>query len=422
MADPTRRRGRTDSGRVLSDLRVVDLSMGWAGPLAAMLLADFGAQIVKIESTRHLDWWRGGGVITGVDDVSYEKSARFNAVNRNKFGITLDLNDRRAKAILSDLIAASDILVENFTPRVMNNLGLTYDSVRKINPTLIMISMPGFGSSGPWRDYAGFGNTIESLSGIASLTGYPDGPPILCSNAYGDPVSGIGGAIALMMALVHRCRTGEGQHIEMSHQELVVHHVAPSLLDYAMNGRVAGRQGNRHSWMAPHGVYPCSGEDQWLAIAVGSDREWADLCRSMGHAEMVDDPRFINGLSRWDQQDELDELVSGWTFEWEKQELADLLQRAGVAAAPVNSSVEVLDDAHVKARRSFTWMDRQHVGSHPYPSVTVDLKATPGVIHKSAPCLGEDNAFVLGEIAGVPQDDMDFLTRDGVIGDRPDAG
>lgn len=269
-------------GKVLDGLRVVDLSMGWAGPLTAMLLADFGAEVIKIESIRRLDWWRSGSLFQAAGERAHEKSPLFNGVNRNKYGITLDLYDSRAITLLKTLIAVSDVLVENFTPRVMENFGLTYPTVQAINPSLVMISMPGFGSTGPWRDYVGFGNTIESLSGISGLTGFPDGPPVLQSNAYGDPVSGIGGGIAVLMALVHRMRTGRGQHIELSHQETVVHHVSESLLDYAMNGRIQGRQGNRHPWMAPHGVYACRGDDDWIAIAVTSDRSWEALCETMG--------------------------------------------------------------------------------------------------------------------------------------------
>ena len=407
---------------VLAGLRVVDLSMGWAGPLAAMLLGDFGAEIIKIESVGHLDWWRGSTVGQDAEDRQYERSALFSGVNRNKRGITLDLNDPRCMDSLKELIAISDILVENFTPRVMENFGLTYHAVRQINPTLVMISMPAFGSSGPWRDYAGFGNTIEALSGVAATTGWPDGPPVLASNAYGDPVSGIGAAIGILMALVHRRHGGEGQHIELSQQELVVHHVTHAMMDYVMNGRVHTRQGNRHPTMAPHGVYPCRGDDNWVAIAIESDRDWASLCRVLGHQETAAVPRFKDLPARQRLHDELDQLISNWTPKWDKADLAVRLQDAGVAAAPVNSSAEVLDDPQVKARDSFVWIDRAFIGNHPYPNVTARLSATPGEIRKAAPTLGEDNEFVLRQVLGIGRDEFSALKRDRVIGDRPDLG
>ncbi|MBI4233361.1 MAG: CoA transferase [Chloroflexi bacterium] len=407
---------------ILRGVRVVDLSMGWAGPLAAMLLADFGAEIVKIESTRHLDWWRGGDIGKGPEDRPYEKLATFNSVNRNKYGCTVDLQDPRGMALLKRLIAISDVLVENFTPRVMPNLGLTYDAIRAINPTLVTISMPAFGNSGPWRNYAGYGNTVEALSGLTGLTGYSDGPPTLQSNAYGDPVSGIGGAIAVLMALVHRWRTGRGQHIELSDQEMVVHHVSQALLDYALNGRVQERPGNRHPWMAPHGVYPCRGEDVWIAIAVASDEEWRALCTTLGHPEVIADARFADGLSRWHHQDDLDPLLCAWTVEWDRRELAEHLQRAGVAAATVNSNAEVLNDPQIQARHSFVWMDRRYVGYHPYTGIPARLSHTPGSIHKPAPTLGEDNAFLLGNLLNLTGEEVTALERDGVIGDQPDRG
>ncbi|MCH7745843.1 MAG: CoA transferase, partial [Chloroflexi bacterium] len=345
--NPMQNQGSSGQKTALDGLRVVDISMGWAGPLAAMLLADFGAEIIKVESTRHMDWWRGNITDPDPDVRPYEKSPLHNGVNRNKRGITLDLKDPSGVAYLKELLAISDVMVENFAPRVMENFGLTYDVVRSINPSLVMISMPGFGSTGPWRNYVGFGNTLEALSGIAGLTGHADGPPVFQSNAYGDPVSGIGGAIGLLMALVHRRRTGEGQHIEMAHQELIVQHTAQSLMDYVMNGRVQERRGNRHPWMAPHGVYPCAGEDNWIAIAVASDQEWHALCEALGRPEIAADARFEDALSRWHHQDELDEIISGWTAQWEKAELAERLQGVGVAAEPVNSAKEVLEDRQV---------------------------------------------------------------------------
>lgn len=403
---------------IMQGVRILDLSMGWAGPLATMLLADFGAEIVKVESTRHLDWWRGSVAPQSLDDRPYERAPTFNGVNRNKYGCTLDLNDPRGKALLKRLAVICDVLVENFTPRVMENLGLTYDVLRGLNPSLIMLSMPGFGSTGPWRDYAGFGNTVEALSGVTALTGYPDGAPTLCSNAYGDPIAGMGGAIALMMALLHRRKTGEGQHIELSHQELVTHHVSGALMDYQMNGRVQGRKGNRHPWMAPHGVYPCRGEDNWVAIAVSSDPEWRGLCGTLGLDAAWADARFRDTPGRWQHQEEINKILPAATAAWDKKELAERLQGAGIAAAPVLSNGEVLEDPQVQARDSFVWQDRRFAGNHPYPGVAARLSATPGTVRKAAPCLGEDNALVLGGLLGVEEDELESLVRDGVIGDR----
>ena len=412
MDEPARR------SPALEGLRVVDLSMGWAGPLAAMVLSDFGAQIIKVESITHLDWWRSDFTGGDPDDRPYEKVPYFIGVNRNKFDCTLDLTKPRALELLKDLISIADVLVENFTPRVMSNFGLTYDVVSEINPSLIMLSMPAFGSSGPWRDYGAYGNTIDVLAGVAGLTGYPDRSPILASNAYGDPVSGIGGAIGLSMALVARHRTGRGQHVELSHQDLAIHHVSQTLMDFVMNGRVAGRQGNRHPWMSPHGVYPCKGEDSWIAVAVATEDEWSSLCRVLGHPEAADDPRFLDLSSRSENQDELDALLGQWTAGWEKSDLTRRLQESGVSAAPVNTDVDMLDEPQLAARSSYFWQDRKYVGSHPYPGVTARLSATPGEVYMPAPTLGEHNQFVLGEVLGLSQKEIDSLQAEGIIGDQ----
>ncbi len=404
---------------VLEGLRVVDFSMGWAGPLAAMLLSDFGAQIIKVESITHLDWWRSDFTGGDPDDRPYEKVSQFIGVNRNKFDCTLDMTNPRALELVKDLISIADVLVENFTPRVMKNFGLTYEAVSEINPSLVMLSMPAFGSSGPWRDYGAYGNTIDVLAGVAGLTGWPDRSPILASNAYGDPVSGIGGAIGLLMALVARRRTGRGQHVELCHQDLTIHHVSQTLMDFVMNGRVATRQGNRHPWMSPHGVYPCKGEDSWIAIAVATEDEWLSLCRVLDHPEAATDPRFLDLSSRSKNQDELDALLGQWTAGWEKSDLARRLQEAGVSAEPVNADADMLDDPQMAARSNYVWQDRKYVGNHPYPGVTARLSATPGEICMPAPTLGEHNQFVLGEVLGISHKEIESLQAEGVIGDQP---
>lgn len=403
---------------VLEGLRVVDLSMGWAGPLAAMLLSDFGAEIIKIESITHMDWWRHDFTGDDPDERPYEMVPVFNGVNRNKFGCTLDLTDPRGVELVKTFISISDVLIENYTPRVMKNFGLTYDVVSEINPSLIMLSMPAFGSSGPWKDYGAYGNTIEALSGVAGLTGYPDRSPILSSNAYGDPVSGVGGAIGLLMALVARRRTGRGQHVEICHQELSIQHVSQTMMDYVMNGRVATRQGNRHPWMAPHGVYPCKGDDQWIAIAVASDDEWQSLCRVLGHPEAATEKRFLDMQSRSKHQDDLNALLSQWTIDWEKSELGWRLQEAGVSAEPVNMDADMTSEPQLAVRSGFVWEDRKYVGHHPYPGVTTRLSATPGEVSLPAPTLGEHNQFVLGEVLGLSQPKIEALEADGIIGDR----
>ena len=401
---------------ILKGIRVIDLSMGWAGPLVSMLLSDFGAEVVKVEARGHLDWWRASVRTPGSGEKLYEKSSIFNTVNRNKYDVTLELTDPRCREVFMDLVKVSDVLIQNFTPRVMRNLDLEYPVLRRVNPSLIMISMPGFGLAGAMKDYAAVGMTIDCMAGIASLTGYEGGAPRLQPNAYGDPVGGLNAAIAAMMALRNRALTGKGRHVEVSLLESTVHHVAVPLMDYLMNGRLQPRAGNRHSYLAPHGCYRCDGEDQWVSLAVASDQEWARLCEAMDRKDLIHDPRFGDCLSRWHNQDTLDEIIEGWTSRKDKKEAMRVLQEAGVPAGAVLSNKEVLEDPQLNARGFYEEIDRAYVGKHPYPGIVPRLSKDPGAVSKAAPCLGEDNDLILGDLLGLPPKEIRELEESGVIG------
>ncbi len=402
----------------LAGIRVIELGMGWAAPLAGMLLADFGAEVIKIESIKKMDWWRGGDLGTP-DAPLYEKVSLFNGVNRNKLGCTLDLTDHKGLDLFKRLISISDVLLENFTPRVMTNFGLDYNSVRSINPSLIMVSIPAFGLSGPWRDFGAVAATVEALSGIAGLSGHPDKSPYLQGHAGTDPFSGVGAAISVITALTQLKKTGRGQHVELAHQELAIHLVVKSLMDYIMNGRDSTRKSNTHPTMSPHGVYRCRGDDDWIAIAIRSDEEWRRFCDAVGQPEAASDDRFVDILARLRHREELDTLVESWTCSWERHDLVRCLQRASVPAAPVNASPDVLADPIFKKEGSFLLIEREHVGLHPYPGVIARLSRTPGAIRKPAPTLGEDNDFLFGELLGLSEDEVNQLEDDGIIGQEP---
>lgn len=389
--------------------------MGWAGPLAARILGDLGAQVFKIEAIQHPDWWRGR---LQEGEAPWERNPLFNGVARNKLGATLNLADPVGRGLLLRLLKIADVIVENNTPRVMEGWGLRFERLRQINPSLIMMSMPGFGLAGPWRDYPALGTTTDSMSGVAALSGYEGGGPRLQPVSW-DPIAGLHGAAALFLALHHRAQTGEGQFIELSHIDGGTSLIAQAVMDYSMNGRVWSRRGNRDWSMAPHGCYRCKGDDKWLVVAVRSDPEWAALCRVVGHPEIVDDERFATTTARLNHQDALDRLIEGWTERLDQREAMETLQAAGVPAGAVLSAADVLSDPHLAARGFFETVARPFVGVHPYPGVTIRMSRTPGHIRMPAPTMGQHNRFILQETLGLTDADLHHLEELRIIGTEP---
>jgi len=400
----------------LQGVRIVDACIYWAGPMATMLLADLGAEVIKIESIQRLDHLRLLGGWPTPD--GYEWSAAFNGANRNKYGITLNLNHPRGREIFKSLVKIGDIVTENFSPRVMENWGLTYDALKKINPRLIMLSMPGFGGTGPWRNYVTFGPNVEMVSGMPTISGYPDGGPMM-TGYIADPAAGLMGAVAVMVALQHRHRTGEGQRIDMSQMEAITTFMGGPIMEYVMNGRMQPRKGNRHSSSAPHGVYRCKGDDQWVTITVSSEQEWARFCDAVGNPLWTKEPRFRDNASRLQNHDDLDRLITEWTSQREKHEVMQALQGAGVAAGPVLTYAEILSDPHIEERGFFETITRPVTGTHPYPGFPAKLSETPVTIRRPAPTLGQDSEYVLTKLLGMTEEEIKQLADEEIIGTEP---
>ena len=414
----------------LEGIRVLDLSMWFAGPMGTRLLGDMGAEVIKIESLKHMDPWRGPvnpspklrerfPVPIGTDRP-YNCMAGFNLQNRNKLGITLDLGVSQGKELFKRLVKISDIVLENYTPRVMGKLGLDYDVLSGINPRIIMMSMPALGRTGPEKDFLAFGQTLDCMSGMAFRTGYEGEEPMLQSGiAYGDPLSGMNAAFACLAALHHRRKSGEGMHIELSQLEGLISFNADAIMDYTMNSRIHERMGNRHPTMAPHGCYRCKGEDEWVTIAIPSDAAWERFCEAAGQPSWAEDDRFSDMLSRYLNQKELDGLVEEWTIKHDHYEIMHILQKADIPAGPVLDAKELLEDPHLNERRFFQTVTHPEAGSHPYIGMYAKLSKTPGHIRKPAPCLGEDNQYVFGELLGLSKEEMDQLEKEGIIGTDP---
>lgn len=400
----------------LKGITVIDTCIYWAGPMATCLLADLGADVIKIESIQHLDHLRLLGGWPTPD--GYEWSAAFNGTNRNKYGITLNLNHEKGRELFKELVRISDVVAENFSPRVMENWNLTYSELTKINRELIMLSMPGFGTTGPLRNYVTFGPNIEMVSGMPTISGYPGGAPMM-TGYIADPAAGLMGVVAVMTALQYRHRTGKGQYIDISQMEAITNFMAGSIMDYNMNRRMQPRRGNRHPYLAPYGVYPCKGDDQWATITVSSDEQWKAFCHAMGDPDWTKEARFSDNASRHARHDELDELIGQWTGQWDKHEVMAIMQRVNIASGPVLSYADVLSDTHLQERDYFETVTRPITGTHPQHGFPVKFSETPARIRKPAPTLGEDNEYVLKKYLGLTDEDMKQLEREEVIGTKP---
>ena len=411
----------------LEGIRILDLSRIWAGPHATKLLADMGADVIKVESTRAWDPHRtiaGSGNLPGGQPGQdpWNRSGWFNTLHLSKYGITADMSRSRGKAVLEELISISDVVIENFRAGLMERRGFGYEALRRLRPDIVVVSMPAFGGSGPWRDFIQYGIGQEQLGGIASMNRYPgEDAPVKSGVNFGDPISGAHAAGAVLSALLYRRRTGKGTFIDLSQLESTICVIGEHILGYQMTGRNPDNRGNRHPAYAPHGVYPCEGEGSWVTIAVTSDVEWRKLCQVMGRPELVDEPRFGDLVSRHKHQDELDDIVSSWTRDLDAYEVMLRLQRHGVAAAPVLSGEGIFNDPHYQERGLLELVDPPSTGPYFLPGVAWKMSRTPGRVRWPSPRLGEHNDLVYGELLGMSAHQLEELAASGVTGTEPEG-
>jgi crotonobetainyl-CoA:carnitine CoA-transferase CaiB-like acyl-CoA transferase len=399
----------------LRGVRVLDLSAYWAGPMAARLLADLGAEVIKVESIQRIDGWRGA-FVPGQAARPYESSAAHNGINVNKRGITLNLRSAEGVALCRRLVAVCDVLIENYSPRVMAQFGLDYPLLCAINPALIMVSLAGFGATGPYRDYVSYALTVECMAGVTGITGYAGGPPLVQGASIGDPLGGLNGGVAALMALYRRRRSGKGCHVDLSQVEGVTALLGDQWLDYAVNGRVPKRRGNANPAMAPYGVYRCAGEDNWIAIAVDTEERWRALCAAIGRSDMAADQRFATLPARRANAAALDALLTEWTCKREKRAAMAMLQAAGVPAGAVLTNCETPDDPQLQARGYWQELDRAFVGRHPHAGLGITLDGAPPALVRPAPTLGQHTVEVLTELLGLGAGELESLAAEQVIG------
>ena len=404
----------------LAGLRIIDLTVAIAGPVATSVLADLGSEVIRVEPPfprpLHVDIVPR---MDGAPDRPYNRILSYNDLHRAKRAVTLDLSKTAGRDILLRLVGVSDIVVENMSPRVLPSLGLDYAVLREAKRDIVLASMPAFGATGPLRDRVSFGPGIDAMSGLAHLTGYPDRGPMQPANYYCDYNAGALAALGVIAAIRHRDRTGEGQHIELAMLEGELQVVGEALLDYTMNGRVQQRSGNEHPSMAPHGVFPCAGDDRWIAISCEDDAQWQRLCRAIGRSELVKDARFTDVISRIRHRVEIDEIVSAWTRERTPHGAAEELQAAGVPAGPAQLITELLDDPQLRAREYVTIVPHPEAGDTPYARPAFTLSQTPTHTERHAPLYGQDTDYVLRDLLGLSAEDVAALEAAGVTARQP---
>lgn len=398
----------------LKGIRVADFSWIWAGPYAAELLAFLGAEVIKIESRSRIDQTRKGTIMDtdNFDGLNY--SPTFNNANLNKKGVSLDLTTERGAALAREIISKCDIVISNMRPGKMEKLGLGYEDFKRVKPDIIMIESSGFGSTGPYRGFAGFAPIFASFGGLAYVTGYADGEPNVMSGVQ-DLRVGTMSAFLVLAALVHRQKNGEGQYIDLSSSECMSALIGPELMEFTMNSRNAARCGNGDAIMAPHGVYRCKGDDKWISIVVGNDREWQAFCQTMGNPAWCQAPVYESTYGRWKHREELDREIGKWTASLSSYDLMERLQAAGVAAMPSFDAEEILNDPHTKARGLFTTVSHKKIGEQTVMGPAWKLSETPAQVTKAGPLLGENNEEIFCGLLHMPLEEMRQLTEEKVI-------
>jgi crotonobetainyl-CoA:carnitine CoA-transferase CaiB-like acyl-CoA transferase len=405
----------------LSGVRVLDLAQVYAGPTCSRILCDLGAEVIKVEGVRRVDVVRQFAIFDNdTKDDYWNRAYYFLLRNAGKKSITLDFQEPRSVELLKRLVPQADVVVESFTPRVMAQHGLDYESLLGLRPDLVMLSMSGYGQTGPWRDYVAYGMGLEAASGVCALTGYRGGDPLRTGISFTDPYSGIVGAGAVLTALHYRRRTGKGQHIDLSEQEAAIPIGGYALLDFALNGRDPERLGNRSPWFAPQGCYPCAGDDAWLVVSVRDDVEWAALAGALGHPEWAEDERFAGVLGRHRHHDEIDALIAEWTRGLDSGEAMRLLQAAGVTAAAVLNPKQVLFDPHLRERGYFDEVEQAGEKRPLAKQLGARFSAFEAGARGPAPKLGEHNREVLGGLLGLSDADLAELQEAKAIGDAPE--
>ncbi len=399
----------------LAGIRVTDFTWAWAGPYCTLQMAHMGAEVIRIESQKRPCVSRL--IPSFADEVpGPNRAGYFNQYSQGKKSLQLDLGRPEGIEIAKQLIAKSDIVVQNFSAGAIDRMGLGYETLKQLKPDLIMVSICGYGQTGPERQYMGYGPASVPLAGISSLTGYRDVGPAEIGISYGDPNAGIFGAFAAMAALAYRQRTGKGVHIDLALWEALLVLMPEGLMDYAMNQSQPERDGNRDHWMAPHGCFKCQGDaDKWVTIACGSEAEWQALCQVMGKPELATDKRFANVTARKANEDTLEALISEWTQARDRWEVTELLQKAGVSAFPSMSNKDLATNPHLQSRGYLVQKEHPEVGKRIHAGIPWQMSGTPCEVRAAAPLRGQHTDDVLRDILGLSEEAVQKLHEEQVL-------
>ncbi len=402
----------------LEGIRIVDFSWVIAGPLTSKWLALHGAEVIKIESARD----RGDVVRTDPGPSAGKQGnpntgGAFSNLNPNKLSLALNMQQERARDIVRRLIKVSDVVLNNFAPGVMDKWGLTYEEMRAVNPSIIAVSMPAMGATGPRRHFRGLGSYFQAMAGLDVMIGYPHREIVDMGFAFPDATCNPAhAAVAILAALRHRNRTGEGQCIELRQFESTINFLGTAPLDYSVNRNVQMRTGSRAGYAAPHGVYRCAGDDRWCAITVLSDQEWRSFCGAIGHPDWIEDPRFSTLLARKAHEDLLDSLINEWTGDRSAEVVMDHLQAHGVPAGVVQHAGDLLEhDPQIAHRGFYVTLDHPEGGRMVHEGASFQLSKTPAEFRTPAPLLGQHNDYVLQTVLGMSEEEVDQCILDQAV-------
>jgi len=390
---------------ILKGLRILDFTWVLAGPYATRILADFGAEVIKVQSKK-----TAGGVESNL-------TGYFSHWNRNKRSITLNMSTPETKEIVLRLARISDVVIENFSTRVMSNWGLDYERLKEVRPDIIMVSMSAMGQTGPWKDFVAFGPALQALSGLTYLTSFAQESPPGLGYAYADPVAGLHAALAILAALEFRDRTGKGQSIDLSQYEAMCTLLGPALLNASANHKDISPQGNHSDNVpaAPYGCYQCSGVDRWCVIGVFNESEWENLCTILGRPDWTREERFSHLSKRKENKEDLDRFLEHWTLQHSPEEVVTLLQQGGVAAGVVQNAEDLANDPHLRARDFFIPLEHPVLGKTIADASPIKFKENSRVEWESAPLLGEDNRYVYMELLGFTEGELSSYIEKGII-------
>jgi crotonobetainyl-CoA:carnitine CoA-transferase CaiB-like acyl-CoA transferase len=404
------------SGLPLDNIRIIDFGQMWAGPHLSQWLAVMGAEVIKVETHLRIDFMRQIGIPPGFARDNFNAGTAFASLNYGKKSITLNMNQPKASELAKNLIKISDAVTENFGGAILERWGLGYEELKKIKPDIIYYAGSGYGRSGPHRSRPSYAEIVEAYDGSTYLNGYPGGEPATVGvSPWTDATQAMHGAFAIMAALYHRNRTGEGQYIDAAMIEGSSNFLGEMVMGYIMNGSLGERMGNRDKFMAPHGCYRCKGNDAWVAIAVDGQAEWEAFIKAIGSPDWARKEEFNNEFNRRQNQDELDRLVEEWTRNYRQYEVMELLQKVGVAAGASLNIKDLVSDPQLKTRRFFVEIEHPVIGTMTLPGLPWRPDGRQKGNYSSPPLLGEHNEYVFGELLSLTNEEIAKLVEEKVI-------